>query len=187
MSKVRIYLGEVQTTRKIKKLVLTGEENWTKNDAGNPSNYLYYQPGYLANKTCVCSHLEDMGTLSTSKVGIFNGNNVLYLNFGSAIMNAQTSGNTVAGLKEYLAAQYAAGTPVTVWYVLATPTTGIVNEPLRKIGDYADEVSDISIPTIAGANTFDVDTTLKPSEVSLSYTGWHDANVKEWDGSQWNE
>ena len=182
-----VYLGEVESTRKIKKLVLTGKENWTKNDVSNPSNYLYYQPGYLANKTCVCSHLADMGTLSASKVGVFNGNTVLYLNFGSAIMNAQPSGNTVAGLKEYIAAQYANGTPVTVWYVLATEETGIVNEPIRKIGDYADTVSGITIPTITGKDTIDVETTLKPSEVSLSYTGWHDTTVKEWDGSQWNE
>ena len=29
--------------------------------------------------------------------------------------------------------------------------------------------------------------TLKPSDVSLNYTGWHDATVKEFDGNQWNE
>ena len=56
-----------------------------------------------------------------------------------------------------------------------------------KIGDYADTVSGITIPTITGKDTFDVETALKPSEVSLSYTGWHDTTVKEWDGSQWNE
>lgn len=181
-----VYLSEAETTRKIKKLVLTGQENWTKNDASNPSNYLYYQTGYLANKTCVCSHLADMGTLSASKVGIFNGNNVLYLNFGSAIMNAQPSGNTVEGLKEYLAAQYSAGTPVTVWYVLAEPTTGVVNEPIRKIGDYADSVIATNIPTTAGGIEFDVETTLKPSEVSLTYHGWHDISPEQYENGAWN-
>jgi hypothetical protein len=51
-------------------------------------------------------------------------------------------------------------------------------------------VTQITMPTFtvtAGANTFDVDTTVQPSEVSLSYTGWHNATVKEWNGSQWNE
>ena len=62
---------------------------------------------------------------------------------------------------------------MTVWYSTATPETGIVNEPLRKIGTYADEVSGISIPTIAGANTLSVDTTLQPSEVTVNYKGWH--------------
>ena len=60
-----------------------------------------------------------------------------------------------------------------------------LNEPIRKIGDYADTVSGITIPTITGKDTFDVETTLKPSEVELTYTGWHDANVKESDGSDW--
>jgi hypothetical protein len=87
----------------------------------------------------------------------------------------------------YCAQQYANGTPVTVLYVLTTPETGIVNEPLMKIGDYADTVSSITVPMITGRDTFDVDTTLKPSEASLNYTGWHDATVQEWDGSQWNE
>jgi hypothetical protein len=166
--------------------VLTGQENWTKNDVGNPSNYLYYQTGYLANKTCVCSHLADMGTLSTSKVGVFNGNNVLYLNFGSAIMDAQTSGNTVKGLKEYFAAQYAAGTPVTVWYVLAEPETGTVNEPLMKIGNYADSLT-TSIPCTAGENTLDVQTTVQPSEVTAGFSGWHPITaVHERENGRWD-
>jgi hypothetical protein len=94
---------------------------------------------------------------------------------------------TVNAFKTFLQQQYAAGTPVTVWYVLASETTGIVNEQLMKIGDYVDTVSSITVPMITGRDTFDVDTTLKPSEASLNYTGWHDATVQEWDGSQWNE
>lgn len=87
-------------------------------------------------------------------------------------MNAQPSGNTVAGLKEYLAAQYAAGTPVVVWYALAGPETAIVNEPLAKIGDYADELhsedTTITIQTVSGRNTLTIDTTLQPSSVSIT-------------------
>ena len=77
------------------------------------------------------------------------------------------------------------------WLMLNTGSSPLPYEPygwlhsLRKLGNYADTVSGISIPTIAGANSFDVLTTLKPSEVSLTYTGWHDASVKEWDGSEW--
>lgn len=169
-----IYLGQVETTRRIKKLVLTGNEAFVKNDPGNLNNYLYYQTGYRVKEYCFCTHLVNMGVLSTSKVGVFNDNSVLYLNFGAAIMNAQPSGNTVAGLKEYLAAQYAAGTPVTVWYVLATPETAVVNEPLHKIGNYADTVAAENIPTMGTPENFDVLTTLKPSEVSLTYHGWHE-------------
>ena len=68
--------------------------------------------------------------------------------------------NTETDFKAYLAAQYAAGTPVTVWYVLATAQTESFTAP--------------TIPTSGTAQSFDVDTSLKPSEVSLTYHGWHE-------------
>lgn len=187
-----IYLGEVETTRKIKKLVLTGEENtWTQSDAA--SNTFYFKvEDYLRQRIniTICSHYTSQANI-ISGAEMRDGNVSFYANAGQAGQSfyyfyvRDSNLATVADLKSYLAAQYTAGTPVTVWYVLATEETGIVNEPLRKIGDYADTVSSISIPTTTGADSFDVLTTLKPSEVSLGYTGWHDATVKSWDGSQW--
>jgi hypothetical protein len=177
---VDIYLGEAQTTRRIKKLVLTGEEEFSKNNT-NPSNYLYYGqrnsiiPSSIEKTPLICDELPMISEAPVSQIGISASNpyNVIYLNFGTDIMNAQPSGNTVEGLKEYLAAQYAAGTPVTVWYVLDAPETGIVNEPLMKIGDYADTVSmeqaGVSIPTNKGSTTLDVETTIKPSNVYIKY------------------
>ena len=141
-------------TRRVKKLVLDGTEYWIKNAPSNPNNYLYYLTGFSGNKTCVCSHLEDMETLSASKIGVFNYNSVLYINFGSSVMTAQTSGNTITGLKEYLSNQYSSGTPVCVWYVLATATTESITAP--------------TIATTAGSNTLSIGTTLQPSEVSIT-------------------
>lgn len=179
MSKVRIYLGEVQTTRRVKKYEFTGQESWgrTSNGAyylsstGNPiSNYKFISADISIN-----SHFPSQGVTAAS----------LYVNDGkSAFFYGQSSNTreyyiaardipTLEDFKAFLADQYANGTPVTVWYVLATETTGIVNEPIRKIGDYADEVSGITIPTIAGTNTISVDTTLQPSEVTVNYKGWH--------------
>lgn len=57
--------------------------------------------------------------------------------------------------------------------VLPTPTTTQITMP--------------SIPTTEGANSITVDTTVQPSEFTATWTGWHNASVKEWDGSQWNE
>lgn len=177
-----VYLGEVPTTRKIKKLMLTGNESYTKNDA-DPTQYLYYGgrgvllPNSIERTPLMCNELPVTSGAPQSQVGISSNNNysVVYLNFGGDIMNSQPSGNTVAGLKEYLAAQYAAGTPVTVWYVLATETTGIVNVPLRKIGNYADTLSmeqaGVDIPTNNGNTVIDVETTLKPSEMYIKYQG----------------
>ena len=163
-----VYLGEVQTTRKIKKYEFTGGENIS--DVGD-----YY------NTNVSVLSIAWSATISTT--GGFQINNVG--NRIWAIKSNFSSYATAADFKSYLAAQYAAGTPVTVWYVLAEPTTGIVNEPIRKIGDYVDTVSaDIKLPLSAiEPNIVDVDTSLKPSSASFTYNkkneyiGYNEINV----------
>ena len=182
-----IYLGEMETTRKIKKLVLTGEESgtWSKNPTITTGNAFYNEksiifPNYSPNKIGYCTHFVAT-TSSTVSEGVYWGVNI---NF---ITDINDNIDTPAKWKKYLATQYANGTPVTIWYVLAEPETAVVNEPLRKIGDYADTVSGITIPTITGANTIDVDTTLKPSEMSVNYKGWHPVSaLHRFNGSSWN-
>ena len=182
-----IYLGEVESTRRIKKLVLTGEESdtWSKNPTITTGNAFYNEnstifPNYSPNKIGYCTHFATTTSSAVSE-GVYWG---VDINF---ITDSNDNIDTPAKWKKYLATQYAAGTPVTIWYVLATPTTGIVNEPLRKIGDYADTVSGIIIPTIAGTNTIDIDTTLKPSEVSVNYHGWHPVkDVHRFNGTSWD-
>lgn len=185
-----VYLGEVQSTRRIKKLVFDGTENISK--IGTNAPYAYYvrvlQEPPINRTSFICSHIPAVYVYQGENPAMIISSDLkdFLLNIGKELIESQPSGNTVAGLKEYLATQYAAGTPVTVWYVLATETTGIVNEPLRKIGDYADEVSGISIPTIAGANTLSVDTTLQPSEVTVNYKGWHPVqSVHERENGAW--
>lgn len=155
-----VYLGEVETTRKIKKLVLTGEENWRQSSDGNI--YIALSPNQGVAWTRVLS------THFTSSQVQTNGGLLWFV-------NAAVDFDTVEECKTYLAAQYAAGTPVCVWYVLATPQTAVVNEPLMKIGDYADTLSKeqagVNIPTNNGSTTVDVDTTVKPSEVYIKYMG----------------
>jgi hypothetical protein len=172
-----VYLGEVESTRRIKKLVLTGEEAW---QLWNEDYYSSVIDRKGAIDMLVCSHFINLYANGIS----YNHLSTAGLKIASVAVPFVTS---VDELKTWLATQYAAGTPVTIWYVLANEETTVVNEPLMKIGDYADTVSSITVPMITGRDTFDVDTTLKPSEASLNYTGWHNATVQEWDGSQWNE
>ena len=184
-----IYLGEVETTRKIGKLVLTGEENWIQ-AVSSLKVYRINIPDYLREMVNIpiCTHYkgiapvigaEGLKDLETAFLLSSSGNNYYYIR--------DDRFNKANDFKTYLQQQYAAGTPITIWYVLATPTTGIVNEPLRKIGDYADTVSGITIPTITGANTIDVDTMLKPSEVSVNYKGWHSIqSLHRFNGSSWD-
>ena len=166
-----VYLGEVETTRKIKKLVLTGEENVTM-----PATSSFQILGVIqwGDINGFCTHYPQI-----------TWNEVSYATKNGFAMRASSDGadrfricdlsiTTVADFKAYLAQQYAAGTPVTVWYVLANEETGIVNEPLMRIGDYADSMSrtqtGVDIPTVVGQNTLDVLTTVKPSSMRIEYT-----------------
>lgn len=174
-----IYLGEAQTTRQIKKLVLTGEEDWLQS-VPEVRVYRINVPNYLREMVNIpiCTHYKGIapaaGTgglqdLETALLLSESGNNYYYIR--------DDRFNNANDFKSYLSTQYAAGTPVTVWYVLAEPETGIVNEPLMKIGDYADTVTmaqaGVTIPTAAGTNTLTVNTTVQPSEVSIT------GNIKE--------
>lgn len=170
-----IYLGNVQTTRYVKQLVLTGEENWLYDSNGSRC-YIIITDAYAKDNRrtqCYCSHY----------ICVYNGepfntipNHSIYINLYNNearfyIKNEEFT--SAADFKSFFAAQFAAGTPVTVWYVLATPETAVVNEPIRKIGDYADTLSmeqaGVQIPTNRGNTVIDVETTLKPSQMYIKY------------------
>ena len=176
-----VYLGEVETTRKVKKLVLDGTENWTYR-SGDPANVFFmYLPTAKTGEVAMSNAYPyysgtDFVDMNDKEFAIIRSN--------LAIRNSNYQYESQ--FKAYLAQQYANGTPVCVWYVLATETTGIVNEPIQKIGDYADTVSGVTIPTIAGANTLSVNTTIPPSEVTVNYKGWHNmSNVHIYPDSSW--
>lgn len=172
-----IYLGEVETTRKIYKYAFTGQETeWRITGTGRMACVLPTTSLKSQAVSCICSHYIGVGT---SSIGGINNGECSTNTTNNEYVVYDTNYTTIADFESYLAAQYANGTPVTVWYVLATPETAVVNEPLMKIGGYADEVSNISIPVTAGGDSVDVETTVKPSEVSLAYTGWHDTEVIE--------
>ena len=172
--------------------MFTGEEGWVRTQ----NQKCYYVNGYTGCPTdylkqtittSICSHYQSQKNTASGSNEVEAGHFCFYTGGGFELYIGETTISSAADFKAYLQQQYAAGTPVTVWYVLATETTGIVNEPIRKIGDYADEVSGITIPTIAGANAVDVLTTLKPSEMSVNYKGWHPiTDVHEAENGQWD-
>lgn len=176
-----VYLGEVETTRKIKKQVFKGTENWRLATSDKRLFVLsstiidYYR---VSNEDiAICSHYPTQSNVEYQSQ-ISEGYATFYargINNYKDFYIYDTTIGTVSEFKAYLAAQYAAGTPVTIWYVLAEPETAVVNEPLMKIGNYADTLSmeqaGVQIPTNKGSTTVDVDTTLKPSEVYIKYMG----------------
>lgn len=165
-----VYLGEVETTRRVKKLVLTGEETFgyanncfTMTFDGKPASV---QP----LKTIIICNTYN-GREPVYRDQLLNYQCCITRNYNQLAIR-DNNYSEVADFKAYLAAQYAAGTPVTVWYILATEQTGILNEPLRKIGNYADTLSvpksTVPIPTVLGNNVLTVDTSLPPSSVSVT-------------------
>lgn len=167
-----IYLGEVPTTRRIKKSAVSITNIITLSNGNKAGVFTFPDLSeYAIQQYGLC----DIAKYDTARrtPGMF------YVNRMNAIFIGN-SNDTLDTLK-------AIYDGCTIWYILETPTTGIVNEPLRKIDDYADEVSGITIPTIAGANTISIGTTLEPSEVSINYKGWHPiTDVHEAENGQWD-
>ena len=162
--KISTYVDECPSTgtasRVIYKQIFTGQEDWQLQSINqyDIANF-YIRLSFNINiYNGISSHFERQSTTiaNTTTEGFFLSSNpdTLFLRISS------TTASTVTELKNWLAAQYANGTPVTVWYVLATATTESFTAP--------------TIPTSGTAQSFDVDTTLKPSEVSLTYHGWHE-------------
>jgi hypothetical protein len=175
-----VYLGEVETTRQIKKIVFTGQEAIdTVNVNGVdlfrvPTDYTRDKIQKAANLSMICNAYPiatNRGTCASTNntMSTFNATNDMRI-----VIHNDTY-TTADDFKAYLQQLYSANTPVIVWYILATPQTAVVNEPLRKIGDYTDTLSmeqaGVSIPTLNGQTVIDVDTTLKPSEVYIKYQG----------------
>lgn len=176
---VNIYLGESETTRRIKKLVLTGEESW---NTQQKTYYIrinnYYRMYDVGSHLSACSHYPNSQQYGPPGKcyglgGLVDGQTSTRWN-GNIVFNPSPTISSRTDWISYLAAQYAAGTPVTVWYVLNNPETGTLNEPLRKIGDYADTIdstqTNVQIPTSAGSTTISwAGQGLAPSKVELEY------------------
>ena len=157
-------------TYNIKKVVFDGTENWTivEKTSSNRFNISPLITDGNPTAVMVSSHL------------VFGGFNA---NDGQDGTISGTSGGTTFRMyiwrsltleqfTQWLADQYAAGTPVTVYYVLATPTTESVTAP--------------SITTTGGTAILDVDTTVKPSEFDLTYHGWHEHQPLKRENGQWS-
>ena len=193
-----IYLGEVETTRRIKKLVLTGEENWQFYTNPNESAWQFYTNGIISGlaASSIISNIAEYGVTANTRELYDYGGYTVTAGKGIAFQmrGAKDTLVDVAAWKAYLAQQYANGTPVTIWYVLANEETGIVNEPLMKIGNYTDTISmeqaGVSIPTNKGTTVIDYDGTTKPSQMYVKYnswSGWSDINNYKMVNEDWTQ
>lgn len=146
-------------TRRIKKVVFTGQETWTEVYPGEPEaqaqGIVMYATSLseigMDRNDFICSHFfvgNYRGYLISGQ-GRINGTSPEAFN-----VNYNNGSGGLQNFKTWLASEYASGHPVEVWYVLATATTETVTAP--------------EIATTAGTNTLTIDTTLAPSETTIT-------------------
>lgn len=153
--------GDGQETWKL--VTLDGTESWNTwgLNARNPAVtgfYTYDIKDYDVIKTkAICSHLvSETDAWGGKKVGIglADGGQTRYLiyNMSTSLLPDISVGNEVASLKAYLAAQYAAGTPVQVCYKLSTPTpfTATGAQPIPALSGVNAVLTDADSATVTG-------------------------------------
>lgn len=124
-----LNLSTGMLTRRIKKLVLTGNEDWRTSSVFIGSCFAYLSgvaPDAKPFSTIVCTHVKNQSGRYYYGYGRIDENSLSLWLLDSKI--------TAADFKSYLADQYANGTPVTVWYVLAEPEVSTIPVPSGLTG-----------------------------------------------------
>ena len=167
--KLDAVTGKGQETWKVIELV--GTEDWLSwgvdfKTPGITGFYTYFINDYdpKQGSLALCSHiLYSPFAWGGQNTGVgFSGSSPLYLVLSvknDLLEDTSSTAAAIDSLKAYLAAQYAAGTPVTVAYIKATPT------PITATGGKP-------IPALAGTNT------LLTDGDSLTVTGREDPTHK---------
>lgn len=150
-------------TYAIKKYEITGQEDIRSvtQITGGYRFLIRNNWGLLNTSTLISSHF--LLNASWSEINcIAISSNLTDMYF---ILPAEMNVTTINEFAQWLADQSTAGTPVTIWYVLATAQTETVTVPTISATD--------------GEVNIDVDTTIKPSEINLTYHGWHEHQPKK--------
>lgn len=151
--------------RAIKKYVLTGNENWEEITGAYASRkyfrYVFEIINYCVRHVCISSHFTQTNiTTATTTVGfdVFDSTSA-----GGEVLAIRPSGvqsTTLENFKAWLAEQYAAGTPVTVWCALTVAEEADPPVPLP------------ALPTCEGTTVIDyAGQSVAPEKVYLEYQG----------------
>lgn len=131
-------------THKVGIKVLDGTEAWSKSPSW-PGTYMLARDDAKSSSGGICTHF--VFGIQPSLNGVFA--------IGTWYNFRVDTIETLADWKAYLAAQYAAGTPVIVLYPLATPTT--------------DSVTAQPLHTAEGDNTLSVTAEVSPVQLECEY------------------
>ena len=145
-------------TRNVGVFVLDGTESWTyRNTQSGYATFQLSNPNLYdlaGTPHIICSHFADKGPVSSiyavyqMGVGVALFKSAEYPTGRNMYLNIPTSVATdITTFKQWLAAQYAAGTPVIIIYPLATPTTESVTGQHLQVaaGDNTLEITQASL------------------------------------------
>ena len=146
--------GDVTVTRRTGVKILTGTENWSTMSEWNPGSIV------VSDILPDCKPVNDTSEVTTARCSHFpayTANSVVHeisgdgfaIQYGTSLYIRISGCETVDDCKAYLAAQYAAGTPVTIVYELAASET----EALTAISPIAPQPGQLNLATDADALT----------------------------------
>lgn len=168
-----IITGKI--TRRIRVRVLKGTEDWIS----NTTNLYLFGPGDALKPTespqriaIPCTHFVGTNAANASMPNnsIKQGNFTSYTNNGGIGIKMTSVGNVTA-FKQWLAGQYAAGTPVIIAYVLKTPVT--------------EHVAAQHLGTVAGDNSAEItQASLNGLELQVTYMAGVQVTVEEVENAQ---
>lgn len=149
-----VYGGEVDAVSgdgkgTWKMLTLDGTERWIMGSAVE-GIHSFYVPSAVTDMpiatttTEVCTHYKILNYNDGTESAFLSGEPYAYINTGRF--------NSVEGLKSYLAAQYAAGTPVQICYKLAEPVsfTATGTQPIPALAGLNTVLTDADSATVTG-------------------------------------
>ena len=125
-------------TRYVKELVLTGQEDWYLWNLQSETLQRFYfnlpsSQATISPNSAICTHFIPIA--ENSREGFrFSTDGGLLKQPLFIVLKSRLAADDVASWKSYLAQQYAAGTPVKVWYALATPETEQITVPSNLAG-----------------------------------------------------
>ena len=147
-------------TRNVGVKVLDGTENWS-----DFSSYYALSVGNIATGSILCTHFQN-----NSNFGII----VLSARFRAYVASIYT---TLDSWKQYLADQYAAGTPVIILYSLATATTESVagqTMTTAQVNNRTGGVTGMTITTLLSSGA-SVVTTIATNAIKIATTAYNSA------------
>lgn len=145
-TKDSLNLATGSCTRAITKLVLTGNEEWEMVSGQYADYYRISNMPATASKI-ICSHYTSPDTdinYTSNVIGIKMQQSSSY---GVILACRPDNVSSLNGFKTFLQNQYAAETPVTIWFIAASSSTESVTVPTALSGTVYGSLTQAETPT----------------------------------------